>query len=107
MYHQLAVLGLVLLLTYLSQSSPYHLAVKPWRIIIYVFFREVKARGTYNIPKDNTPVIFVAGPHHNQFLDGLLLSSEVLRASNRKLSFLVAEKSMKRIFVGDMAKAME
>lgn len=107
MYHQLAVLGLVLLLTYLSQSSPYHLAVKLWRAIIYVFFREIKARGTYNIPKDNTPVIFVAGPHHNQFLDGLLLSSEVLRASNRKLSFLVAEKSMKRPFVGDMAKAME
>lgn len=67
----------------------------------------VVSRGTYNIPSKPTPVIFVAGPHHNQFLDGIILSSEVLRASNRKVSFLVASKSMNLFFVGDMARAME
>lgn len=53
------------------------------------------------------PIVFVAAPHHNQFLDALLLSSEVLRASNRKLSFLTADKSMNRFFIGHMARAME
>ncbi|TIA75270.1 hypothetical protein E3P91_00530 [Wallemia ichthyophaga] len=85
----------------------YNLATKLWRTIIYIFFREVVSRGIYNIPPQPTPVIFVAGPHHNQFLDGIILCSEVLRASNRKLSFLVASKSMHRFFIGDMARAME
>ncbi|TIC18191.1 hypothetical protein E3Q13_02064 [Wallemia mellicola] len=85
----------------------YFLAILLWRVILYIFFREIKPRGVHNIPKKNTPVIFVAAPHHNQFLDALLLSSEVIRASNRKLSFLTADKSMNRFFIGEMARAME
>ncbi|TIB30187.1 hypothetical protein E3P84_03448 [Wallemia ichthyophaga] len=71
--------------------------------------KEVKSRGQRYLqsqPK-GTPIVFVAAPHHNQFLDALLLSSEVLRASNRKLSFLTADKSMNRFFIGHMARAME
>jgi 1-acyl-sn-glycerol-3-phosphate acyltransferase len=36
-----------------------------WRIVTNLFFREIRPRGAYNIPRQG-PVIFVAGPHHNQ-----------------------------------------
>lgn len=43
----------------------YYIAVLLWRTILYIFFREIKPRGTYKIPTE-APVIFVAAPHHNQ-----------------------------------------
>lgn len=36
-----------------------------WRMIIRVFFREIRPRGAFNMPRDG-PVILVAAPHHNQ-----------------------------------------
>ena len=35
------------------------------RFITQIFFREVRPRGAFNIPRDG-PVIFVAAPHNNQ-----------------------------------------
>lgn len=45
-------------------------------------------------------VIFVCGPHHNQFLDPLLLMCEVRLSAGRRVSFLIAEKSYHRKFIG-------
>jgi glycerol-3-phosphate O-acyltransferase/dihydroxyacetone phosphate acyltransferase len=36
-----------------------------WNIVTRIFFREVRPRGAFNIPRVG-PVIFVAAPHHNQ-----------------------------------------
>jgi glycerol-3-phosphate O-acyltransferase/dihydroxyacetone phosphate acyltransferase len=36
-----------------------------WRIVANLFFREIRPRGAWNIPRDS-PIIFVAAPHHNQ-----------------------------------------
>ena len=36
-----------------------------WRIVTAIFFREIRPRGAYNIPREG-PVIFVAAPHSNQ-----------------------------------------
>ena len=36
-----------------------------WRFAANIFFREIRPRGAWNIPKEG-PVIFVAAPHHNQ-----------------------------------------
>lgn len=36
-----------------------------WRTITQIFFREIRPRGAFNIPKDG-PVIFVGAPHNNQ-----------------------------------------
>ena len=36
-----------------------------WRLVTNIFFREIRPRGAYNIPREG-PVIFVAGPHANQ-----------------------------------------
>ncbi|KAG9019495.1 hypothetical protein FRB90_001568 [Tulasnella sp. 427] len=76
-----------------------------WRIVVNIFFREIRPRGAWNIPKDG-PVIFVAAPHHNQFLDPVLLASEALRESKRRPAFLIAAKSEKRKVIGAFSKLM-
>ncbi|KAF8605243.1 glycerol-3-phosphate O-acyltransferase [Ceratobasidium sp. AG-I] len=76
------------------------------RIIANIFFREIRPRGAWNIPKDG-PVIFVAAPHNNQFLDPVLLVSEIHREVHRRVSFLIAAKSMKQRIVGYLAGLMD
>ncbi|CAO1620858.1 unnamed protein product [Jaminaea pallidilutea] len=77
-----------------------------WRLIINIFFRSIQPRGAWRIPTDGA-VIFVGAPHHNQFLDPLLLASEVRRGSGRRVAFLIAEKSIKRRFIGSAARLMQ
>ncbi|KAG0141415.1 hypothetical protein CROQUDRAFT_292770 [Cronartium quercuum f. sp. fusiforme G11] len=85
----------------------YDLSIVILKLIINLFFREIRPRGSHKIPKKG-PLIFVAAPHHNQFLDPVILMSEVRAAENaRRISFLIAEKSMKRPFIGLMAKIMQ
>ena len=43
----------------------YEAALMFWRIITQIFFREIRPRGAFNIPRDG-PVIFVGAPHNNQ-----------------------------------------
>ena len=50
-----------------------------------------RPRGAFNIPKDG-PVLFICGPHANQFLDPLLLFSEVRKEGHRRVAVLTAAK---------------
>ncbi|ORZ35962.1 hypothetical protein BCR44DRAFT_23526 [Catenaria anguillulae PL171] len=68
--------------------------------IIGIFFRDIRVRGQHSIPKYG-PVIFVAAPHHNQFVDPIML----IRTANRRIGFLSAQKTMDRKYVGKFAKA--
>lgn len=43
----------------------YDTALVFWRIVTNIFFREIRPRGAFNIPREG-PVIFVAAPHNNQ-----------------------------------------
>ena len=70
--------------------------------ILSIFFQNIEIIGLDNIPQ-NGPVIFV-GNHANQFVDGLTMMST---CANRKVSFLIAEKSWNRAVIGDFAKAMD
>ena len=108
-----------------AQSSDivYDAALVFWRAVTNVFFREIRPRGAFNIPREG-PVIFVAAPHPNQvrppcaaciaraltfcpqFLDPLLLYREVHRETGRHVRSLIAAKSMKRKFVGFFAGLM-
>lgn len=72
--------------------------------IFDLFFREIRPRGAYRIPR-NGPLIFVAAPHANQFVDPILVMRQVSLHAGRRISFLVAEASLKRKFVGNLAKA--
>ncbi|KAK7052068.1 kinase domain-containing protein [Favolaschia claudopus] len=73
-----------------------------WRIVTGIFFREIRTRGSFNIPKDG-PIIFVGAPHNNQFLD-MLLGLEAYKESGRRVRFLVAASSMQRAFIGFWAR---
>jgi len=74
-------------------------------VLVDLFFREVHPRGAFKIPTRG-PVIFVAAPHANQFVDSLILMRQVRLESGRRISFLVAEKSMRLKFIGNLARAM-
>ncbi|KAG9386791.1 CTR1 suppressor protein [Pyrenophora tritici-repentis] len=63
-------------------------------ILVELFFREVHPRSSWKVPKEG-PVIF--------FVDPLMLMRVVKKESDRRIQFLIAEKSMKRKFVGAMA----
>lgn len=67
------------------------------------FFREIRPRGAFRIPKTG-PCIFVAAPHANQFVDPVILMGQVKNETNKRVSFLIAEKSMKVVGVGHLAK---
>ncbi|TFK42612.1 glycerol-3-phosphate O-acyltransferase [Crucibulum laeve] len=89
-----------------QQTVKYDAVMLFWRTITQIFFREVRPRGAFNIPRDG-PVIFVGAPHNNQFLDPLLLSLEVYRETGRHVQFLAAAKSMERKAVGFFARLMD
>ncbi|KAL5115882.1 Glycerol-3-phosphate/dihydroxyacetone phosphate acyltransferase [Pleosporales sp. CAS-2024a] len=71
-------------------------------ILVELFFREVHPRSSWKVPKEG-PVIFVCAPHANQFVDPLMLMRVVKKEADRRIQFLIAEKSMKRRFIGTMA----
>ena len=70
-----------------------------------VFFREVFPRGAWRTPKRNT-VIIIAAPHANQFVDSILLTRILKQHAGRRVSFLIAEKSMREPYIGRMAVCM-
>ncbi|KAJ3068853.1 hypothetical protein HDU98_008033 [Podochytrium sp. JEL0797] len=67
--------------------------------ILHIFFREVKARGSYKIPKRG-PVLFVVGPHANQFIDPMVLVTH----AGRSVSFLMAKKSFDKFWIGGLGR---
>ncbi|KAI7361109.1 glycerol-3-phosphate O-acyltransferase [Hortaea werneckii] len=71
-------------------------------IVTDLFFREIHPRSSWRVPRKG-PVIFVAAPHANQFVDPLMLMRTVRHDAKRRIAFLIAEKSMRRPFVGFMA----
>ncbi|KAL9057922.1 MAG: hypothetical protein Q9162_002049 [Coniocarpon cinnabarinum] len=74
-------------------------------VVLDLFFREVHPRSSWKIPRRG-PVIFVAAPHANQFVDPLLLMRIIRTEAHRRVSVLIAEKSTKRKFVGWMSRKM-
>lgn len=69
------------------------------RLALHSFFGEVDIVGMENLPSKG-PVIIV-GNHKNQFVDAAVVFGLV----QRPVSFLIAEKSMHRPIIGDLARA--
>ncbi|AQZ11565.1 SCT1 (YBL011W) [Zygosaccharomyces parabailii] len=104
-----------------SKKGPvegYHYKKEPfYRVLIYnlilgflltifdCFFREIRTRGGFKVPRQG-PVIFVAAPHANQFVDPVILMGQVKKVVNRRVSFLVAEKSLKRKAIGFFSRCV-
>ncbi|KZO99271.1 hypothetical protein CALVIDRAFT_494758 [Calocera viscosa TUFC12733] len=88
----------------MSSSFVYGLVLGFCRAILNVFFREIRSRGSYHIPRTG-PIIIAAAPHHNQFLD-VILASEVWNQSRRHVGFLVATSSMRQRFIGTIGRLL-
>ncbi|KAK0385309.1 hypothetical protein NLU13_7785 [Sarocladium strictum] len=61
--------------------------------LVNLFFRECVPRGSWKVPQTG-PVLFVAAPHANQFVDGMVLQRMLKHDANRRVSLLVAQKSI-------------
>lgn len=81
----------------------YDLFLWLFSVIFDCFFREIRSRGAFRLPRSG-PVIFVAAPHANQFVDPIILMNQVKRESNRRISFLIAAKSYKQRLIGFLSK---
>ncbi|CAK7209900.1 Glycerol-3-phosphate/dihydroxyacetone phosphate acyltransferase [Sporothrix curviconia] len=62
-------------------------------VLVDLFFREVHPRGSWKVPRQG-PVLFVAAPHANQFVDALILQRTLRTESKRRVSLLIAQKSV-------------
>lgn len=72
-------------------------------VITNIFFREIRPRGAFRLPRLG-PVIFVAAPHANQFVDPVILQSQVKKEAGRRVSFLIAAKSYRQRFIGSLSR---
>jgi glycerol-3-phosphate O-acyltransferase/dihydroxyacetone phosphate acyltransferase len=68
--------------------------------VLSIFFSSIEIYGKENIPRIG-PAIFTSN-HNNQFVDGAM----VVATNPFQVSFLVAEKSMKKRIIGDFARAV-
>ncbi|KAK9469907.1 hypothetical protein V1512DRAFT_219605 [Lipomyces arxii] len=83
----------------------YDMVIWSLSVVFDLFFREIRPRGAYRIPRHG-PLIFVAAPHCNQFVDPIMLQRQVRNEAGRRMSFLAAAASMKRAFVGTVARCV-
>ncbi|PGH19350.1 hypothetical protein AJ80_03990 [Polytolypa hystricis UAMH7299] len=83
----------------------YDLGIWIFTFCLDIFFREVYTRGAWRIPTRG-PVIIVAAPHANQFIDSTLLMRILKYNAGRRTSFLIAAKSMREPYIGTMAGFM-
>ncbi|KAJ5901869.1 acyltransferase [Penicillium taxi] len=70
-----------------------------------LFFREIYPRGAWRIP-ERGPVLIVAAPHANQFVDSAVLMYLLKSQAKRRVSFLIAQKSMNEPYIGVLAQCM-
>lgn len=70
-----------------------------------LFFREIYPRGAWRIPEKG-PVLVVAAPHANQFVDSAILMHLLKSQARRRVSFLIAQKSMDEPYIGTLASCM-
>lgn len=82
----------------------YDLILWAFCVVFDCFFREIRSRGGFKVPKKDS-LIFVAAPHANQFVDPIILMSQVKKACGRRVSCLIAEKSHRRKFIGLVSRS--
>ncbi|KAJ5460253.1 acyltransferase [Penicillium daleae] len=83
----------------------YDLVLWTFSVLIDLFFREVHPRGSWKIPRRG-PIIIVAAPHANQFVDSLVLMRVIRSEAHRRISWLIADKSFRRKFIGLLARGI-
>ncbi|KAI9268324.1 hypothetical protein BDA99DRAFT_505514 [Phascolomyces articulosus] len=67
-----------------------------------IFFREIRSTGASQVPEKD-PVIFIVGPHANQFVD----PGMVLITNPRQFAPLMAKSSFKKKVIGQLATLLK
>ncbi|KAJ1327959.1 glycerol-3-phosphate O-acyltransferase [Microdochium nivale] len=78
---------------YPMSNWKYDAFLHTFSVLVDLFFREVHPRGAWQVPKTG-PILFVAAPHANQFVDGLVLQRTLKNEAERRVSLLIAQKSV-------------
>lgn len=89
--------------TRMLMNMSYDIVISFFNLVIHTFFRDIRSRGSFHIPKHGAVVLVIA-PHHNQFVDGLVVLSSVRHNSRRHIAFLIAKALYDRNFIGHAAK---
>mmetsp|Transcript_46799 Transcript_46799/g.92096 ORF Transcript_46799/g.92096 Transcript_46799/m.92096 type:complete len:679 (+) Transcript_46799:24-2060(+) len=71
--------------------------------VTQIFFKNFDVAGAARVPRYG-PVIFACAPHANQFVDGLVVLKAVQH--RKDLGFLTAAATMRRKYVGKLARAL-
>ena len=71
------------------------------RVVIHIFFKKVEILHPEHIPAEG-PLIIVSN-HNNQFIDATMVMKAVQK---RPVRFIIAEKSMHRPIIGQLARGM-
>lgn len=90
----------------LASNMAFDFCIIFFQWVINLFFREIRPRGAWRIPKDGA-CIFVGAPHNNQFVDPIMLWKEARFTAGRRVAFVTAASSMQRKFVGAVARTMQ
>ena len=88
-----------------SASSPfsaYDVVHTLMNTAVHLFFRDVQTRNSAYVPASG-PIIFVCAPHANQFVDPMMIMTQV----PRHIGFLAAKVSVDRPLVGFLIRAVE
>ncbi|KAJ3340620.1 hypothetical protein HDU93_006735 [Gonapodya sp. JEL0774] len=80
-------------------DTPYMMGKGIQEFVVRTFFKDVTVRGVHNVPPYG-PVIFVCGPHANQFLDGGIVTT----FTPRKIGFVMAKSSVDKVYLGRIAR---
>lgn len=71
--------------------------------VLHFFFKEYGHFGEERVPSEG-PVIFVCGPHQNQFFDPMIVQQA---CTTRNIRWITAAKTMRRKFVGGIARIFD
>ena len=67
-----------------------------------VFFKDFDVAGKSRIPDEGVPVILACAPHANQFVDPIVVTKAI--SSRKDIGFLCAAKTMRKKWIGKIAK---
>jgi glycerol-3-phosphate O-acyltransferase / dihydroxyacetone phosphate acyltransferase len=69
-----------------------------------VFFKDFDVAGQMRVPDDG-PVILACAPHANQFVDPIVVAKAI--NSRKDIGFLAAASTMRKKYIGSLAKVMQ
>ncbi|KAI7866716.1 hypothetical protein BDF14DRAFT_1809163 [Spinellus fusiger] len=88
--------------TSLIESLAQGVIKKGFKVILHIFFREIKTSGAEQVPAHG-PCLFIVGPHANQFVDGMVFYNYTMR----KAYSIMAAVSYRKPVIGHIGRLLK